>query len=237
LTCNDFYFIILYTGNQPELPVQKNNNYVNQRKIRRWKMASSKNLNSGIGIPEQDEQQGIFDETQKKEKSKTRAKKGDNYHVRAGRIGGQTTKERHLNSDFYREIGAKGGSTTMALHGEEYQERRKKGGVTTRERYGEQYYHEIAAKAARAKQENTQGRNEAIKVLLSEGYKIPTIIKMTLADLQADPHLQKHLAQGPIADYIRERPDTDNDFLFVSQSGKPLSLANTYTVMSRHKPD
>src|SRR5947209_3418775 len=27
------------------------------------------------------------------------------YHVRAGRIGGQTTKQRHRDSNFYKEIG------------------------------------------------------------------------------------------------------------------------------------
>ena len=31
-----------------------------------------------------------------------------------------------------------------------------------------------------------------------------------------------------------ERPETDSEYLFVSQSGRPLSLANTYTVMKRY---
>jgi len=161
--------------------------------------------------------------------------KKENYHVRAGRIGGQTTKERHVDSDFYKQIGAKGGTTTMSRHGDEYDERRKKGGETTRERYGEKYYQQIAAKAAKVKQEATHLRNDAIKMLLAEGIKIPTIIKLTLADLQANPCLQKLLESGPIAEYLKERPDTDNNLLFLSQSGKPLSLANTYTVMERHK--
>ncbi len=161
--------------------------------------------------------------------------KKENYHVRAGRIGGQATKERHLDTDFYKQIGAKGGSTTMSRHGDEYDERRKKGGETTRERYGEEYYQQIAAKAAKVKQEATHLRNDAIKVLLAEGIKIPTIIKLTLNDLQTNPRLQKLLKSGPVAEYLKERPDTDNNLLFLSQSGKPLSLANTYTVMERHK--
>jgi len=158
------------------------------------------------------------------------------YHVRAGRIGGQTTKQRHRDSDFYREIGALGGSSTMARHSGEYDERRKKGGETTRARYGEEYYHAIAEKAARVKQDATRLRNEAIKALLGEGWKIPTIIKLTLQDLQTEPRLQKHLQAGPVSDYLKTRLETsENEVLFVSQSGKPLSLANTYTIMERHK--
>ncbi len=159
----------------------------------------------------------------------------NNYHVRAGRIGGQTTKQRHLDTDFYREIGAKGGSQTMARHGTDYAEKRKKGGETTRERYGDEYYHQIAAKAAKVKQEATHLRNEAIKTLRSEGIKIPTIIKLTIDDLRNDSRLQKHLESGPVAEYLKERPDSDTNLLFVSQTGKPLSLANTYTVMERHR--
>ncbi len=158
------------------------------------------------------------------------------YHVRAGRIGGQTTKQRHRDSNFYREIGARGGSSTMARHSDEYDERRKKGGETTRERYGEEYYHSIAEKAARVKQDATRLRNDAIKALLGEGWKIPTIIKLTLQDLQTEPRLQKHLQVGPVSDYLKTRLGTsENEVLFVSQSGKPLSLANTYTVMERHR--
>jgi len=161
--------------------------------------------------------------------------KNDNYHVRAGRIGGQTTKKRHHSSNFFKEIGSKGGSSTMHRHGEIFQELRKKGGNTTRERYGEQYYQEIAAKAARVKQGATQLRNEAIKAFLAEGIKIPTIIKLTLNELSCNPRYRKFLLEGPVAQYLQKRPAVDNQFLFVSQSGKPLSLANTYTVMSRHK--
>jgi general stress protein YciG len=169
----------------------------------------------------------------KTRRSRKSAEKPD-YHVRAGRIGGQTTKQRHRDSNFYKEIGAKGGATTMARHSEEYEERRKKGGETTRARYGEEYYHEIAAKAARTKQEATKVRNDAIKALLDEGLKIPTIIKMKLEDLQQS-HLQKFLQDGPVAEYLRERTNSDTDLLFVSQTGKPLSLANTYTIMERHR--
>src|SRR5437016_9717254 len=53
----------------------------------------------------------------------------DDYHVRAGRIGGETTKQRHRDSNFYKQIGALGGTTTMARHGQDYSERRKKGGL------------------------------------------------------------------------------------------------------------
>jgi hypothetical protein len=159
------------------------------------------------------------------------------YHVRAGRIGGQTTKQRHRDSNFYKEIGARGGTTTMARHGAEYGERRKKGGETTRERYGEEYYHNIAAKAARTKQDATRLRNDAIKALMSEGFKIPTIIKLTLDDLMSDPRLQPLTKHGPLAEYLQERPESENRHLFLSQSGKPLSLANTYTVMERHRSE
>lgn len=157
------------------------------------------------------------------------------YHVRAGRIGGQRTKQKHRDSNFYKEIGARGGTTTMARHGAEYGERRKKGGETTRARYGEEYYHNIAAKAARSKQDATRLRNEAIKALMNEGFKIPTIIKLTMDDLSNDERLQRLMQRGPLAEYLQERPESDNTQLFLSQSGKPLSLANTYTVMERHR--
>jgi len=157
------------------------------------------------------------------------------YHVRAGRIGGQTTKQRHRDSNFYKEIGARGGSTTMARHGAEYTERRKKGGETTRQRYGEDYYHNIAAKAARTKQDATRLRNEAIKALMSEGLKIPTIIRLTLDDVMNDVRLATLRESGPLALYLMERPESENPHIFLSQSGKPLSLANTYTVMERHR--
>lgn len=159
------------------------------------------------------------------------------YHVRAGRIGGQTTKQRHRDSNFYKEIGARGGATTMARHGADYADRRKKGGETTRERYGEDYYHTIAAKAARTKQDATRLRNEAIKALMLQGYKIPTIIKLTLDDVLSEPRLEPLLKSGPLAEYLEERPESENRHLFLSQSGKPLSLANTYTVMERHRPN
>ena len=163
----------------------------------------------------------------------------DDYHVRAGRIGGETTKQRHRDSNFYKQIGALGGTTTMARHGQEYNERRKKGGLTTRERYGEEYYQAIAAKAARTKQDATRLRNDAIKALMGAGFKIPTIIKLTLKDLEENPRLQSLMVEpgSPLQEYVQDRLETEADatLLFVSQSGKPLSLANTYTVMERHK--
>jgi general stress protein YciG len=185
-----------------------------------------------------------LDESRKAKSSRSKAvnvteeTEDSDYHVRAGRIGGETTKQRHRDSNFYKQIGALGGSTTMARHGQEYDERRKKGGLTTRERYGEDYYHNIAAKAARTKQDATRLRNDAIKALLAEGFKIPTIIKLTLKDLEEEPRLQRLRESGPLAQYLEERAITEaeSDYLFVSQSGKPLSLANTYTVMERHKP-
>ena len=159
------------------------------------------------------------------------------YHVRAGRIGGETTKQRHRDSNFYKQIGSLGGATTMARHGHDYDERRKKGGETTRERYGEQYYQTIAAKAARTKQDATRLRNDAIKALMAAGFKIPTIIKLTLKDLQENPRLQPLCVGGPVADYLLDRsPSELGELIFISQSGKPLSLANTYTIMERHKP-
>lgn len=160
------------------------------------------------------------------------------YHVRAGRIGGETTKQRHRDSNFYKQIGSLGGATTMARHGQDYSERRKKGGLTTRERYGEEYYQAIAAKAARTKQDATRLRNEAIKALMAAGFKIPTIIKLTIKDLEENARLQALLGESAaLQDYIQNRLETESDaeLLFVSQSGKPLSLANTYTVMERHK--
>ncbi len=169
------------------------------------------------------------------EKTPLEISPGGDYHVRAGRIGGETTKQRHRESNFYREIGARGGTITMARHGAEYGERRKKGGETTRERYGEGYYQVIAAKAARTKQDATRLRNEAIKILMEAGFKIPTIIKFTLKDLLNEPRLKQLSETGPLADYLETRPATGNEFLFLSQSGKPLSLANTYTVMERHR--
>ena len=160
------------------------------------------------------------------------------YHVRAGRIGGETTKQRHRDSNFYKQIGSLGGATTMARHGHNYDERRRKGGQTTRERYGDEYYQAIAAKAARTKQDATRLRNDAIKALMAEGFKIPTIIKITLKDLQENPRLQPLCQSGPLADFLQERDLTTDptELVFLSQSGKPLSLANTYTVMERHKP-
>lgn len=200
-------------------------------------------LNEAEGSPKVISALEFLDELEKQEtsnlsKDQTKPiKKTDSpdYHVRAGRIGGQTTKQRHRDSNFYKEIGSKGGATTMARHGEEYDERRKKGGETTRERYGDEYYHEIAAKAARVKQEATKLRNDAIKALLDHGLKIPTIIKLKTHDLEHDPLLQKHLTEGPVAEYLKEREISESELVFVSQSGKPLSLANTYTIMERHK--
>ena len=68
--------------------------------------------------------------------------------------------------------------------------------------------------------------------MLDDGWKIPTIIGLKWDDL---PRLGKYLSNG-LGEYLeQERPDTDVAHLFVSRSGKPLGLANTYAVMKRYR--
>ncbi|MFB0546038.1 MAG: hypothetical protein ACETWB_03940 [Anaerolineae bacterium] len=157
--------------------------------------------------------------------------KGSNHWSRAGKLGGETTKKRY-GKDFYARIGSIGGKTTMELHSHEYEEHRRRGGESTKERYGLEHYRRIAAKSARRKQAQTRLRNEAIQNMLNDGWKIPTIIKLTWDDL---PKLERYMENSLGAYLEEERPETDCQYLFVSQSGKPLSLANTYTVMKRHR--
>ena len=68
--------------------------------------------------------------------------------------------------------------------------------------------------------------------MLEDGWKIPTIIGLTWEDL---PSLDKYLRNG-LGEYLdKERPSTDSEHLYVSRSGKPLGLANTYAVMRRFR--
>jgi hypothetical protein len=149
----------------------------------------------------------------------------------AGRLGGATTKRRYGDDGFYARIGSLGGTTTMRLHGQEFTEHRRRGGERTKERHGVEHYQRIGTQSARCKQERIRLRNEAMQAMLDDGWKIPTIIKLTWGDL---PRLEKYMENG-LGTYLEdERPATDSEYLFVSQSGRPLSLANTYTVMKRY---
>ena len=136
------------------------------------------------------------------------------------------------NSGFYEEIGSLGGQRTMALHGDEYEEIRRRAGERTAAKYGTEHYQELAARSARARQAQNALRDHAIHHMLEDGWKIPTIIGLTWDDL---PGLGKYLANG-LGQYLdMERPDTESERLFVSRTGKPLGLANTYAVMRRFR--
>lgn len=151
------------------------------------------------------------------------------HHQRAGRRGGETTKSRH-GDGYYRRIGALGGNRTMELHGDEYDEIRQRAGESTRDRYGREHYRRLAARSARKRRASNRLRDQAIQHMLDDGWKIPTIIGLTWEDL---PKLDKYLQNG-LGEYLaQERPSTDSEQLFVSRSGKPLGLANTYAVMKR----
>ena len=151
------------------------------------------------------------------------------YHAEAGRLGGLTTKRNQGGPDFYRRIGSLGGKATMERHGHRYDELRRKGGETTKALHGLQHHQRIAAKSAAIKQARIRSRNEVIAALMADGWKIPTIIKLTLDDL---PKLQDRYGEL-LQRYLSERPQSDSNLLFLSQSGKPLTLANTYHVMER----
>jgi len=156
------------------------------------------------------------------------------HRSRAGKLGGATTKRRYGDDDFYARIGSLGGITTMRLHSQEFTEHRRRGGECTKERYGVEHYQCIGAKSARCKQEQIRLRNTAMQAMLDDGWKIPTIIKLTWDDL---PRLEKYMENG-LGTYLEdERAETENEYLFVSQSGRPLSLANTYTVMKRYRAE
>jgi general stress protein YciG len=154
------------------------------------------------------------------------------HHRRAGKRGGQATKAKYGDDGFYQEIGSLGGQRTMELHGDEYDEIRRRAGETTKARYGPEHYQEIAAQSAQTRQAANALREQAIQHMLDDGWKIPTIINLTWEDI---PELRKYLNNG-LGEYLAtERPDTDSEQLFVSRSGKPLGLANTYAVMERYQ--
>jgi hypothetical protein len=154
------------------------------------------------------------------------------HHRRAGKLGGEATKVRHGGDRFYQMIGSLGGKRAMELHGDRYDEIRRHAGASTKARYGCDHYRELAARSARKRQAQNELRDRAIQHMLDDDWKIPTIIGLTWDDL---PGLEEYLSNG-LAEYLeRERPDTDSDHLFVSRSGKPLGLANTYAVMRRYR--
>lgn len=152
------------------------------------------------------------------------------HHRRAGKLGGEATKQRHGEHGFYQRIGSRGGRRTMELHPEQYGDIRRRAGHRTRATYGASHYQDLAARSAQQRQSQNALRDQAIQRMLDDGWKIPTIISLTWEDL---PRLAKYLEDG-LGKYLRqERPDSDSHHLFLSRSGKPLGLANTYTVM-RH---
>ena len=154
------------------------------------------------------------------------------HHERAGKLGGEATKARHSDDGFYRRIGAQGGRRTMELHGDEYDEIRRRAGQSTRDRYGSDHYRQLAALSAQRRQARNGLRDQAIQYMLEDGWKIPTIIGLTWEDL---PRLDKYLSNG-LGEYLKqERPSSQSEHLFVSRSGNPLGLANTYAVMRRFR--
>ncbi len=157
--------------------------------------------------------------------------RSDSSHRKAGQRGGEVTRERY-GAEHYQDIGARGGRTTMERHADEFGEYRKRGGETTRRRYGKKHYRTLARASAVTRQAATACRDAVIACLLDDGWKIPTIIRLTLDDL---PRLGKYLSLG-LKDYLdQERPETQSRNLFVSKSGRPLTLANTYNVMKRRR--
>lgn len=145
----------------------------------------------------------------------------------AGQLGGTVTREKY-GLEHYQAIGRLGGHVTMERHADEYAALRQRGGQTTRRRYGRQHFKDLARKSAEARQAATSKRDTVIVEMLADGWKIPTIIQLTFDDL---PELKKYLRNG-LGKYLKtERPDSNSPYLFVSKSGKPLSLANTYKVI------
>lgn len=154
------------------------------------------------------------------------------HHKRAGKLGGETTKARHGEDGFYQKIGSLGGSRTMELHGDQYDEIRRRAGKSTRAKYGSKHYRALAARSASQRQAQNALRDQAMQNMLDDGWKIPTIIGLTWNDL---PRLDKYLNNG-LGEYLEnERPDSEDDHLFVSRRGKPLGLANTYKVMKHYR--
>lgn len=146
---------------------------------------------------------------------------------RAGQLGGTSTREKY-GVEHFQSIGRLGGHATMERHADEYATHRQLGGQTTKRRYGRQHFQDLARKSAETRQAATSKRDTVIVEMLADGWKIPTIIQLTFDDL---PDLKKYLRNG-LGKYLKtERPDCDSPNLFVSKSGKPLTLANTYKVI------
>jgi hypothetical protein len=120
----------------------------------------------------------------------------------------------------------------MELHGDAYDEIRRRAGERTKEKYGPEHYQDLAARSAQTRQAQNALRDHAIDHLMEDGYKIPTIIGLTWDDL---PGLTTYLSDGLGRYLAEERPETDCDYIFVSRSGKPLGVSNTYAVMSRYR--
>ncbi len=149
----------------------------------------------------------------------------------AGQLGGKTTCEKY-GLDHYRAIGSLGGRTTMARHAREYAVYRRRGGQATKRRYGREHFRRLARRSAETRQAATSQRDAVLLDMLADGWKIPTIVQLTFDDL---PELRKYLRNG-LGHYLQsERPETDSPNLFVSKSGRPLTLANTYKVMQHKK--
>ncbi len=155
--------------------------------------------------------------------------KANSSQRRAGRLGGHATRKKY-GLKHYRTIGSLGGRATMARHAGEYAAYRRRGGQTTRRRYGRSHFRELARRSAARRQAATEQRDAVIQEMLADGWKIPTIIQLTFDDL---PELKKYQRNG-LGTYLKsERPNTDSPHLFVSKSGRPLTLANTYKVIQR----
>ncbi|HJW82965.1 MAG TPA: hypothetical protein VJ754_01550 [Anaerolineae bacterium] len=119
----------------------------------------------------------------------------------------------------------------MSRHAAEYPAYRRRGGQATKRRYGRAHFRELARRSAQARQTATSKRDAVIRDMLADGWKIPTIIQLTFDDL---PELKKYLRNGLGTYLTSERPAADSAYLFVSKTGRPLTLANTYKVI-RHK--
>lgn len=146
---------------------------------------------------------------------------------RAGQLGGETTLEKY-GVEHYQSIGSLGGQTTMSRHAETYDELRRRGGRATKRRYGQKHFRDLARRSAQSRQAATSKRDAVMREMLDDGWKIPTLIQLTFDDL---PELKKYVRNG-LGHYLKnERPETDSPNLFVSKSGRPLTLANTYKVM------
>jgi hypothetical protein len=116
----------------------------------------------------------------------------------------------------------------MKRHAGEYALYRQRGGQATKRRYGRAHFRELARRSAQRRQAATSKRDTVILEMLADGWKIPTIIQLTFDDL---PELRKYVRNG-LGTYLKtERPETESPHLFVSKSGKPLTLANTYKVI------